>query len=189
MSGPTAGNSIRPLVISHGRNSDRTDRSRFRLEFDWTGTADPSGILALPAALRYVGGLDEDGWPGFMATNRSLARRGRDVLCSALGVLPPAPDVMIGSMAAVPLPNLAPTRAAAERLQVALFEEERIEVPITIFPVAAAARDGAGEQALVRISAQRYNRPEEYARLADTLAKRLRGPSSPRALLGRLRRG
>ena len=149
---------IRPLVVSHGRNSDRTDRSRLRLEFDWTGTYDPSGILALPAALRYVGGLDEDGWPGFMATNRSLARRGRDVLCSALGVAPPAPDVMIGSMAAVPLPGLAPTRAAAERLQAALFDEERIEVPITIFPVAAALAGGAGpEQALVRISAQRYN--------------------------------
>ncbi len=124
-----------------------------------------------------------------MATNRSLARRGRDVLCSALGVVPPAPDGMIGSMAAVPLPGLAPTRAAAERLQSALFEEERIEVPITIFPVAAAVAGGAPEQALVRISAQRYNTPDEYTRLAEALARRLRGPTSPRALLGRLRKG
>ena len=126
--------------ISHGRNADRPDRSRFRLEFDWTGTGDPSGILALPAALRYVGGLDDDGWPGFMATNRSLARRGRDLLCAALGVQPPAPDGMLGSMAAVPLPGLAPTRAAAERLQTALFDEDRIEVPITIFPVRGRGR-------------------------------------------------
>jgi isopenicillin-N epimerase len=181
---------IRPLVVSHGRNSRRSDRPRYRLEFDWTGTLDPSGILSLPAALRYVGGLDDDGWPGYMAANRSLARRARDLLCAALDVPPPAPESMVGAMASVPLPGLAPTREAAERLHTALFDEERIEVPIVIFPVAAAVAGGGGpEQALVRVSAQRYNRTEEYARLADSLARRLKGPSSPRALLGRLRKG
>ena len=45
---------VHPLVVSHGRNADRPDRSRLRLEFDWTGTGDPSGILVAPggAALR-----------------------------------------------------------------------------------------------------------------------------------------
>jgi hypothetical protein len=80
-------------------------------------------------------------------------------------------------------------RPDAERLQTALFEDERIEVPITIFPVRAAVEAGGGpEQALVRISAQRYNHQDEYAHLAESLARRLRGPASPRALLGRLRK-
>ncbi len=180
---------IHPLVTSHAANTSRRDRPQYRLEFDWTGTSDPSAILALPAAIRYVGGLDEDGWRGYMATNASLARGARDTLCDALEVPAPAPDGMLGAMAAVPLPGLSPTAAAAIRLQAALFDEDRIEVQVVAFPVAAAIEPGAEpETLLVRASAQRYNRPEEYAYLAESLARRLRERSSPRALLGRLRR-
>ena len=181
---------IHPLVVSHGANDDRPGRARFRAEFDWPGTADPTPYLALPAAIRYVGGLHDDGWAGLMAANRALARRGRDALCEALGVAAPAPDDMLGSMAAVPLPGIAATRAAAERLQAELLEEDRIEVPVIAFPVRAAADDGSGPaQLLVRISAQAYNRPAEYGALAAALAKRVGAASGPRSLLGRLRRG
>lgn len=181
---------LRPLVVSHAANTDRTDRSRFHLGFDWTGTGDPTPYLAMPAAIRFVGGLHEDGWPGLMAANGALARVGRDRLCEALGVPWPAPDTMLGSMAAVPLPDVVPTAAAAEQLQAALLDEDRIEVPVLVFPVRAAVEvGGCPAQALVRISAQRYNRPEEYAWLAERLAARVRAARSPRSLLGRLRRG
>ncbi len=154
---------IRPLAISHGANSVRTDRSRFRLEFDWTGTADPSASLALPAALRFMGSLLPDGWPELMAANRALALRARDLLCDALAITPPAADPMIGSMASVPLPMGATSVAiepGAERdpLQVELFERHRIEVPIMIWPVPAALEAGQRPGArLLRISAQAYN--------------------------------
>jgi isopenicillin-N epimerase len=181
---------IHPLVVSHGVNAERRDRPRFRLEFDWQGTADPTAHLALPAAIRYVGGIHDDGWNGVRAANRALARHARDLLCAALGVPPPAPDAMTGSMASVSLPGVAASAAAAERLQAELREEDRIEVPIIPFPVAAAR--GAGEppsQLLVRVSAQAYNRPAEYEALAAALARRLKTTSGPRSLLGRLRRG
>ena len=179
---------LRPLVVSHGFNDERADRSRYRKLFDWQGTTDFSPYLALSAAIRFVGGLHPDGWPGLMADNAALARRGRDAVCAALGVAPPAPDSMLGAMAAIPLPGLAPTPEAARRLHDTLLEEERIEVPVLAFPVPAALEPGASPTtAIVRLSAQRYNQPEEYEALARALATRLLTPSRPRSLLGRLR--
>jgi isopenicillin-N epimerase len=182
--------SVRPLVTSHGANDDRPDRSRFRLTFDWTGTPDPTPWLSIPAAIRYVGGLHPDGWPGLMAANTSLALQARDRLCAALGIEAPAPDAMLGSMAAVPLLGIAPTQAATKALQAALFDDDRIEVPVFPFPVPAALPpEGVPASAILRVSAQRYNLPEEYEALAAILAKRVWAASSPRSLLGRLRRG
>jgi hypothetical protein len=83
---------------------------------------------------------------------------------------------------------VSPTPAAAQRLQAALFDEDRIEVPVLTFPVAAACQPGGGPTtAIVRISAQRYNRSSEYTALATGLADRVRAPRSARSLLGRLR--
>ncbi len=180
---------MRPLVVSHGFNDDRADRPRYRRLFDWPGTTDFSPYLALPAAIRFVGGLHPDGWPGLMADNAALARAGRDRICATLGIQPPAPDAMLGSMAAIPLPGLAATREATRRLHDQLFDEERIEAPVFPFPVPAALEPGAAPTcAILRISAQRYNQPGEYAALATALATRLLGPAKPRSLLGRLRR-
>jgi len=180
---------LRPLVVSHGFNDERPDRARYRKLFDWPGTTDFSPYLALSAAIRFVGALHPDGWPGLMADNATMARQGRDRICAALGVAPPAPNTMLGSMAAIPLPGLEPTPEAARELQRQLFDEERIEVPIIPYPVPAAQATGAGATGVVvRISAQRYNQPDEYTALATALATRLLGPAKPRGLLGRLRR-
>ena len=168
---------IRPLVISHGANSPRDDRSRFRLEFDWTGTADPSAFLALPAAIEVMGSLLPGGWPALMAANHALAIAGRDLLCDALRVAAPAPAEMVGSLAAVPLPGQADPALPAGTTSVdqALFASYRVEVPITSFPVAAVEQGGVAEPArYVRISAQRYNDVTQYGRLADALREMLR---------------
>jgi len=178
---------IRPLVVSHGRNSAQTDRSRFRLEFDWTGTTDPSAHLALPAAIRFLGSLLPGGWVELMASNRALALRGRDLLCAALDIEPPAPDSMIGSIVSVPLPlgtESVAIEPGAERdpLQVELFDRHRIEVPIMTWPVPAALEPGRPPEArLLRISAQVYNDESEYERLATVLGQPPGGASGTAA--------
>ena len=166
---------VRPLVISHGANDARTDRSRFRLEFDWTGTSDPTPFLSIPAAIGFVEGLAPGGWPEVMASNRALVLAGRQAVASRLGVEPGAGDALVGAMAAVPLPiPLGGGDAAAEELRRQLFDEDRIEVPVHGWPVLAAREPGAAPFGVViRISAQWYNELSDYERLADALAARL----------------
>jgi len=173
---------IRPLVTSHGRNDPRSDRSRLRKEFDWQGTADPTAFLALPEAIRVVGSLDPGGWTGLMAANRAMALAAREQLQAALGVEPIAPPELIGSMAAVRLPTLT-SDAEAAGLNLALSEEDRIEVPITGWPVRGARPTVSDPPSavFVRVSAQRYNEPADYGRLAHALARRgLGNHSGPR---------
>jgi isopenicillin-N epimerase len=168
---------IRPLTISHGANSRREDRSRFRLEFDWTGTGDPTPWLALPDAIGFMASLQAGGWPEVMASNHALALAGRDLLCAALGTDAPAPDEMLGSMAAVPLPRVAEPRLPAgfATLDEALLPHFHVEVPITAFPVDATAEGGVADPArFVRISAQQYNDLAQVQRLADVLREVLR---------------
>jgi isopenicillin-N epimerase len=168
---------IRPLSISHGANSRREDRSRFRLEFDWTGTGDPTPWLALPDAIEFMGGLLPGGWPEVMASNHALVLAGRDLLCGTLGTPAPAPDAMLGSMAAVALPRDADPRLpdGYATLDEALLPHYRIEVPITAFPVDATAEGGVADPArFVRISAQQYNDLSQVQRLADVLREVLR---------------
>ncbi|MEO8438346.1 MAG: aminotransferase class V-fold PLP-dependent enzyme [Chloroflexota bacterium] len=166
---------IHPLVVSHGANEPLAGRPRFRHEFDWVGTSDPTAYLTLPAAIEWMAreaAPDGGGWPALMAANHALAVEGRDLLAGALGIEAPAPDSMIGSMAAIPLPGVA-DEAAAIALGRALQDEDGIQVPIGPWPVRAAQRDGVAPRILLRISAQLYNEPADYERLAGALVRRL----------------
>ena len=159
---------IHPIVVSHGANTPITDRSRFRLEFDWMGTPDPTAYLTLPAAIDWMA-AQPGGWPATMASNHDLLLAARDRLAAALGIDPPAPDAMLGSMAALPLPGV-PDEAEAKAFGRRLLEEHRIQVPVGPFPVRAARADGVEPRILIRISAQRYNEPADYDRLVEALA-------------------
>jgi isopenicillin-N epimerase len=163
---------IHPVVVSHGAN-DRSGRSRYRAEFDWVGTADPTAYLSIPAAIRWMEAHAPDGggWPAVMAANHALALAGRDLLAAALGVEPPAPDSMLGSMAALPVPGLAGDDDAA-RLWRAL-QTVGYQVPVGGWPVPAArsAVDAPPRLVLIRISAQLYNEPDEYVGMAGALAR------------------
>jgi isopenicillin-N epimerase len=159
---------IRPLVTSHGANDARPERSRFRKEFDWTGTDDPSAWLCVPEAIRFLGGLFPGGWPELRRRNREGALAARRRLAARWKLPLPAPDDMIGSLATLPLPDApdgedrprAPSRYK-EPLQAALVEQHRIQIPVMAWP--------ARPKRLIRTSTQVYNTPEDVERLLAAL--------------------
>lgn len=161
---------VRPLVISHGANSRRNDRSRFLIEFGWTGTGDPTAALSVPEALGLVGSLLPGGWPAILQRNRALALAGRAALCDALQLPAPCPEEMIGALAVVPIPDASDAAPAIsplylDPLQDRLLANHHIEVPLVPWP--------APPKRLLRISAQLYNLLPQYTGLATALKKEL----------------
>jgi isopenicillin-N epimerase len=172
---------LRPPTISHGANAELADGgpSRYRAEFDWQGTLDPTPWLAVPAALRFVGSLVDGGWPAVMDRNRGVTRRARDVLGPVLGVPVTAgpPDELLGSIVALPMPIEGPLAAAGagsspldtDPIQARLVRDHGIEVPIYPWPVPAARAPGPPRR-LIRISSALHNGPDDVDRLAAALA-------------------
>ncbi|MFI5308317.1 MAG: aminotransferase class V-fold PLP-dependent enzyme [Polyangiales bacterium] len=160
---------VRPLSISHGATAIREGRSRFLLEHDWQGTFDPTPALCIPAAIGFLGSLLDGGWPALRERNHALACSARALLCSELGIAAPCPESMLGSMAAIVLPQPSSSRPAEpyalDPLQDALFLQHGIEVPVYPWP--------APPQRLLRISAQLYNDAGQYQKLATTLRQML----------------
>jgi isopenicillin-N epimerase len=158
---------VPPLVISHGAISLRTDRPRLWLEHDWIGTIDPSAFLCIPTAIDFLSGLFPEGLAGLQQRNRRLALATRDRLCEALHIDKPAPDSMIASLVAVPLPARPNSAAATAQnpLQKKLYETHKIEAIVSVFPAYPAR--------LLRVSAQAYNHTAQYERLITALLTEL----------------
>ena len=162
------------LVISHGFNTRRTDRSQFRIEADYTGTADMTAALCIPECIEFMESLVPGGWAQVRRRNREAAIAGRSILCSVLRAEPPAPESMLGSMATVPIRARTAAEAAVpsryhDALQDRLISRWRIQAPVVLFPLGSDRR-------WVRIAMQAYNTLEEVEYFARALVAEGVGP-------------
>ncbi|GIE84130.1 aminotransferase class V-fold PLP-dependent enzyme [Actinoplanes regularis] len=144
---------IDPLVVSWEHDQG------FPLSVEFQGTLDYTPWLAAPAgvfAMRTLG-LDT-----IREHNVALAAYGQRVVGQALGLAPaelpdPGPGV---SMRIVPLPaGVATTIPEAHALRAHIAEKLGVESQVNAW----------GGRGLLRLSAQIYNRPEEYHRFAERL--------------------
>jgi isopenicillin-N epimerase len=140
---------LRPLVAAHGVADG------YRPAFDWTGTRDPTALLAVPAALDFFG---RAGWPAVRRHNNDLARLGAGHVAGRLGTAAPMTDELAASMRLVELPA-ALTEPEARALERRLLGRDQVVVPVTFH----------GGWRWLRLSAQLYNTMADYERLAAAL--------------------
>ncbi|WP_234434852.1 MULTISPECIES: aminotransferase class V-fold PLP-dependent enzyme [Streptomyces] len=146
---------VRPLALSWEHDKG------FPGNVEWRGTCDYTPWLAAPAGFEL---LRELGPAAVAGHNAALAAYGQRVLAERAG-LPPLPATPGVWMRAVRLPA---GRCEAEAEAKALMAEvwRRLRTRIAVRPWS-----GGG---VLRVSAQLYNRPGEYERLADGLAELLK---------------
>jgi len=150
----------RPAVLSHGTDEGYT------AAFDWVGTRDPTPWLSFEsAALAH----DRFGGIALMARNCGLAAEGAEMLADRLGARIAAPAGMRAAMAALELDRMGADREVAATVRLLLASEHNIVVPV--YPFA--------ENLWLRISAQIYNEPSDYERLATACRAVLPSSRSP----------
>ncbi|MFH1729368.1 MAG: aminotransferase class V-fold PLP-dependent enzyme [Pseudomonadota bacterium] len=157
---------IQPLSISHGYNSKRLDKSRFKLAFEWTGTEDYSPYLCIPILLEFFNKLINGGLEQIKKDSKKKIINARDYLCDSMEIEAPAPDNMIGSMVSLILPEQldlgeAKDPRSHDPLQELLYKRYKIEVPVISLPAIG--------KKLLRISAFIYNNEEDYIMLSQAL--------------------
>jgi isopenicillin-N epimerase len=174
---------IRPLIVSHGANSTRADRPKYRVEFDYTGTFEITPYLCVPAAFEFLSSLFPGGLSDLMEHNRRQTLEARRILCGALGIERPneiAPESMIAALASVPIPGapggaLRPSpRGYHDALQDALIERHGVQAPVIPWPMTAMCAPGKqGGTRVTRVAMQAYNSLEQVEYLGRCLREEL----------------
>ncbi|AEV88150.1 aminotransferase V [Actinoplanes sp. SE50] len=145
---------IDPLVVSWEQDQG------FPLSVEFQGTIDYTPWLAAPAGIFAMRTLGPE---VVREHNAALAAYGQRVVGAALGHAPadlPEPGGPGVSMRIVPLPaGVATTFPEAHALRGHIADKLGVETQINAW----------GGRGLLRLSAQIYNRPEEYHHLADRL--------------------
>ncbi|MCB9846644.1 MAG: aminotransferase class V-fold PLP-dependent enzyme [Phycisphaeraceae bacterium] len=172
---PDSGPRPRPIALSSRASEERPWRDLFLRDFDYQGTADYTGQIAVKDAIAFMSSLMPGGLEALRRRNHQMAVEGRRRICETLGIDPVTPDDLCPSMAAIPMPAMpAPLQGKrytfGDPIQDRLVEDHRIQVPVWNNPTTG--------RRWCRVSAQIYNRPEQYDRLAEALREELRREQS-----------
>lgn len=130
---------------------DFIGRSLLERRLQWQGSRDITGFLAVPAALRFQA---EHDWRAQRTRRHTMAMAFMDRVVLRTGLAPMAGTDFFEQMATLPVPAQDPSA-----LQQRLYDEYRIEVPVT-------QHQG---RTFVRLSAQANNKHKDLDRLEEAL--------------------
>lgn len=147
-------------VLSWGRSLSGRP-GRWQDEWNWQGTRDPAGFLAVPAAIEF---LESAGLATFREHGHALAHEARqriETLCGTTALVPDDP-AWYGTMITVPLPpgpSLRSSPNSWDPWTKTLWDDHRIEIPVV---------DWQGRRH-IRVSCHLYNDRRDLDRLLAAL--------------------
>ncbi|MDP2008500.1 MAG: aminotransferase class V-fold PLP-dependent enzyme [Rubrivivax sp.] len=142
------------LAQAHGNTAHfdaYTGSGLLERRLQWQGTRDIAACLAVPAAIDFQ---QQHGWPDWQRRCHDLACTTRARVAQHNGLPAAAPDAAFAQMVVIPVATDDPAA-----LQRRLFEQHRIEVPVT---------QHAG-RTFVRVSVQAYNTEADLELLVQAL--------------------
>lgn len=151
---------VEPLVVSWGWSADynNTTGSRYVDILQWTGTHDPSAVLTVPAAIRF---LDEHDWKEVRRYCHAMLIHTLTRISEVTGMPAryhmdnPAASFLPPQMGIAPLPD----ETDLNELKINLYEKFRIEIPCVEW----------NKSKFVRISIQAYNDETDVSALIKAL--------------------
>ena len=116
--------SLDPLSISWGYNSDHPSNSRFLDYHQMQGTKDYAASLTVPSAIQF---MQENDWDSVSEKCKTITRENADRFCKLLNATPlsPATDDFIAQLYSISLNINAP-----EKLHDVLYEKYKIQIPV-----------------------------------------------------------
>lgn len=135
-----------------------TGRTTLERRLQWQGTRDIAAFLSVPAAIAFQARHD---WPAVRARCHAMAVQMLHRVSEHFGLAPIGRDDDFAQMVTLPVPP-----QDAEALRRRLFDEHRIEIPVT-------QHDG---RTFVRLSVQGYTTEAELDSLWQALLSRRRSP-------------
>lgn len=115
---------IDPLVVSWGFQSESPGNSRFLDYHEFQGTRDIAAFLTAPVAIKF---LNDNDWRSKSAQSKKLILENYKKFCDSVGSEPicPVTNEFLGQMCSIPIRTEKPAL-----LKETLFEKYKIEIPV-----------------------------------------------------------